>query len=69
MTAALSTLHHLQSPAQTMSCSGGRRLAERSVDFDLERSRESRWRHRVLLSAQHLAAFFEYHSDHSQSLH
>ena len=70
MTGALSTLHHLQRPAHTeISRIGGRRPAERSVDFDLERSRESRRRHRVLISAQHLAAFFDCHSDHSQSLH
>jgi hypothetical protein len=68
MTAVLSMLQQLQSPSQTMSRSGGRRLAERSADFDLKRSRESRRRHRVLISTQHLAAFFDCHSDHSQTL-
>jgi len=71
MTAVPSTLQRLRSPAhtETVSLIGGPRPAERSVDFDFERSRESRRRHRILISARHLTAFFAYHSDYSQSLH
>jgi hypothetical protein len=69
MTAALSTLHHSQSLAhpEITSRLGIRRPAARSIDFDLGRSRASRHRHRVLISAQYLTAFFDYQSDHKQS--
>jgi hypothetical protein len=69
MTAALSTL--LQSPArsQTISHIDGQRPAARPVNFDLNRSRGSRHRHRVLVSAQHLAALFDCHGDCSPSVH
>jgi len=70
MTAALST-HQAQSPthSETISRSDGLRPAARSVNFELERSRGSRHRHRVLISTQHLAALFDSHSDRSPSLH
>jgi hypothetical protein len=71
MTAGPSTLHYSSSTARTeiMSRNGGRRNTEPAVDFDLDRSRESRRRHRVLVSAQHFAALFEYHGDRGPSLH
>jgi len=33
------------------------------IDFDLERSFESRQRHRLLISARHLVALFDYPAD------
>jgi hypothetical protein len=70
MTAGPLTLHPLQSSAhtETMSCIGPRPV-ERAIDFDLERSPQSRRRHRILISAQRLAALFEGHGGRSQSLH
>jgi hypothetical protein len=70
MTAALSTLQLSQSLASTEATSRMdiRRPAARSVGFDLERSRQSRRRHRVLASAQQLAALFDCHGDRSRSL-
>ena len=71
MTAAPSTLYHSSSTArtETMSRIGGRGIAEPAVDFDLDRSRESRRRHRVLVSVRHFAALFGQHGDRGPSLH
>ena len=64
MAAALSTLHYLQASAQidAMSRIGEQRAAERFIDFDLERSRPSRRRHRILVSAQRVTALFDSHA-------
>jgi hypothetical protein len=56
-------------PTETISSMPDRRLRECAVDFNLERSRESRHRHRVLISARHFAALFEPRDDRVPSLH
>jgi hypothetical protein len=69
MTAAVSTLQQSPARAETISRIDGQPPAARSVNFDLNRSRGSRRRHRVLVSAQQLAALFDCHGDRSPSLH
>ena len=70
MTAALSTRRRSQSSAYAETISrSGRRPTARFIDFDLERSSEARRRRRIIVSAQHLAAFFEYRSDRGQVTH
>jgi hypothetical protein len=66
--AALSPLNRAEgiaSRTETMFRCGGQPIAEWPFDLDFARSRESRRRHRVLISAQHLAAFFDCRDDHS----
>jgi hypothetical protein len=69
MTAALSTLQQSSAHTETISRIDGRRPTVRSVNFDLDRSRGSLHRHRVLVSAQHLAALFDCQGDRSPSVH
>jgi hypothetical protein len=69
MTAALSTLQQSPARLEIFSHIDSQRPATRSVNFDLDRSRGSRHRHRVLVSAQHLATLFDDHRDRSPSLH
>jgi hypothetical protein len=69
MTAALSTLQQTSAVTETISHISALRPATGSVHFDLDRSRGSRHRHRVLVSAQHLATLFDGHRDRSPSLH
>jgi hypothetical protein len=69
VTPAHSTLQQTPARTETMSRMNAQRPATRSVNFDLDRSRGSRHRHRVLVSAQHLATLFDGHRDRSPSLH
>lgn len=55
--------------AETGSRTADRRFPEPAVAFNLERSRESRRRHRVLMSVQHCAVLFEQHNDDGPRLH
>jgi hypothetical protein len=62
MATALSPQNHSQGTASRNEATcghSGQRTAEWLIEFEFERSRESRRRHRVLASAQHLAALMD----------
>jgi hypothetical protein len=63
MTIATPKLLQLQHVAHDEVSAPRPRFETPFIDFDLERSFESRQRHRLLISARHLVALFDYPAD------
>ncbi|MGB8397708.1 hypothetical protein [Bradyrhizobium sp.] len=69
MTGTPAMLQESRGSAHREAMPRNERLTDRPFGLDLYRSRESRRRHRVLMSARHVAELFACHGDRGARLH